>query len=161
MAQFLSHRFQALKSKSVKLAVSAFLLAVIGVAIWWIASATAPQQALCQSPCLCRYCDEPTINGRCPTSGDGGCIGCAGACAGDNDCRWSGSAGGCGPISCGCRDSDCAAQPEPTSPPATAVPTPTHTATSTSTSTPTRTPTPTSTTLAPRKVYLPMITRSD
>ncbi len=125
MAQLLSQRLQALKSRPAKLAASALLLAVIVLVIWLIASTSAPQQALCQSPCLCRYCDEPTVNGRCPTSGDGGCIGCAGACTSPNNCEWSGSAGGCGPVECGCRDSDCTGGPAPTSRPATPVPTPT------------------------------------
>lgn len=119
MAQLLSHRLQALKSRPTKLAASALLLAVIVLVIWLIATASAPQRALCQSPCLCRYCDEPTVNGRCPTSGDGGCIGCAGGCTSPNNCAWSGSSGGCGAVSCGCRDSDCSAGPEPTAPPVT------------------------------------------
>ena len=93
MAQLLSHRLQALKSRPARLAASALLLAVIVLVIWLIATASAPQQALCQTPCLCRYCDEPTVNGRCPTSGDGGCIGCAGACTSPNNCEWSGSSG--------------------------------------------------------------------
>ena len=125
MAQYLSQRFQALKSRPAKVAGAALLLAVSGPAIWLVVTATAPQPALCQSVCQCWYCDEPVINGVCPSSGDGGCIGCAGACASPDNCLWSGSLGGCGPISCGCRDSDCAAAPQPTVPPATPVPTPT------------------------------------
>ncbi len=125
MAQFLSQRFPALKSRPARLVGAALLLAGIGLAIWLVMTATAPQTALCQSVCQCWYCDEPVINGVCPSSGDGGCIGCAGACASPDNCLWSGSLGGCGPISCGCRDSDCDAAPEPTVPPATPVPTPT------------------------------------
>jgi hypothetical protein len=124
MAQFLSQRLQALKSRPAKLAASALLLAVIVLVIWLIATASAPQQALCQTPCLCRYCDEATVNGRCPTSGDGGCIGCAGACTSPGNCSESGG-GGCGPVGCGCRGSDCSGEPQPTSPPATPVVTPT------------------------------------
>lgn len=119
MAQRLSHRLRTLKARPARLAVVASLLALSGALIWWVAAATAPRPALCAGVCQCWYCDEPTINGVCPSSGDGGCIGCAGACAADDDCRWSGSLGGCGPISCGCRDADCAA------PPVTPVATPT------------------------------------
>ena len=39
MAQFLSHRLQALKSRPAKLAASALLLAIIVLVIWLIASA--------------------------------------------------------------------------------------------------------------------------
>ncbi len=96
-------------------------LLAAAIALVWIA-ATPAQPASCGTPCLCRYCDEPLVNGRCGTTGGGGCIGCAGTCTSKLNCLWSGSAGGCGPISCGCRDKDC--MPEETAVPKTPPPPP-------------------------------------
>ena len=127
MAQFVSHCLQALKAPkpAVRLVALAVLL-LLAFVIWWVVTAAAPQQALCQSPCLCRYCDQPLENGRCPTTGDGGCIGCAGACTSPGNCGWTGSAGGCGAVSCGCRGSDCTGNDDDDhNKPVTVTPTPT------------------------------------
>jgi hypothetical protein len=124
MAQFLSQRFATLKTRAARLILGGLLLALVTLLAWWLVTARTPQPALCQTPCLCRYCDEPTINGRCPTTGDGGCIGCAGACTSPGNCSEAGG-GGCGPVGCGCRGSDCqGAPPPPSNPPTPIVVTP-------------------------------------
>jgi hypothetical protein len=105
--------------------VGAGTLLAAALALVWLL-ATPAQPASCGTPCLCRYCDEPLVNGRCGTTGDGGCIGCAGTCTSKDNCMWSGSSGGCGPISCGCRNRDCLPQETavPTPPPPTPPPPP-------------------------------------
>ncbi len=106
------------------LAGGATLLALGIAAIWYLARPAQP--ARCSTPCLCRYCDEPLVNGRCPTTLDGGCIGGAGNCTSGDNCEWSGQAGGCGPVKCGCRNRDCLpgddGKPTPTPPPPTPAP---------------------------------------
>jgi len=115
MVQFLSHRLTALTS-----------VVAIALVAWLAQGAIAPLAGHCQAVgCQCWYCDHPLVNGVCPDTQDGGCIGCLGSCTSENSCLWAGQAGGCGPISCGCRDSDCQAQEEPTSTPPLPTPTPT------------------------------------
>lgn len=124
MVQHLSRRFQALRWPFRLLIWLAILL--LAFAIWWIINASLPQETLCQTPCLCRYCDEIPQNNRCPSTGDGGCIGCAGACTSPGNCQQEAGSGGCGPVSCGCRGSDCTGDGDDHKPkPATRTPTPT------------------------------------
>lgn len=70
-------------------------------------------ESVCAGLCQGCYCDA-IINGTCYVGGrPSGCIGCVGACAGDNDCKCVPGLGGCGARIAWCRSSDCAPRPEP------------------------------------------------
>jgi hypothetical protein len=91
---------------------------------WGLAELGLVSQSTCAGLCQGCYCDA-IINGTCYVNGrPSGCIGCVGACAGDNDCQCVPGWGGCGAQLAWCRSSDCAPRPEPTATATEPTPTP-------------------------------------
>ena len=125
MAQFLSQRFPALKSRPARLAGSALLLAVIGLAIWLVVTATAPPAGALPVGLPVLVLRRAGGQRRLPVQRRRRLHRLRGRLRIRRQLPVERSLGGCGPVSCGCRDSDCDAGPEPTAPPATPVPTPT------------------------------------